>query len=59
MKILVVDDEEIKRVSLVDTLSDGGYHTTAASDGAEALGLLKNERLSSLCNNNIAFRNNK
>ena len=44
MKILVVDDEEIKRVSLVDTLSDGGYHTTAAADGAEALDLLKNER---------------
>ena len=44
MKILVVDDEEIKRVSLVDTLSDGGYHTAAASDGTEALGLLKNER---------------
>ena len=44
MKILVVDDEEIKRVSLVDTLSDGGYHTMAVSDGAEALDLLKNER---------------
>ncbi len=44
MRILVVDDEEIKRVSLVDTLSDDGYHTTAASDGAEALELLKNER---------------
>ena len=44
MKILVVDDEEIKRVSLVDTLSDEGYHTMAASDGAEALDLLKNKR---------------
>ncbi len=43
MRILVVDDEEIKRVSLVDTLSDDGYHTTAASNGDEALGLLEKE----------------
>jgi len=43
MRILVVDDEEIKRVSLVDTLSDGGYHTTASSNGYEALRLLEKE----------------
>jgi len=43
MRVLVVDDEEIKRVSLADTLSDGGYDTITASNGQEALGLLEKE----------------
>ncbi len=44
MRILVVDDEEIKRVSLVDDLVEGGYDASAASDGAEALNRLSKER---------------
>ncbi|MHC4144248.1 MAG: sigma-54-dependent transcriptional regulator, partial [Planctomycetota bacterium] len=40
MKILVVDDEEIKRVSLVDDLSSGGHEAVASAGGTEALKLL-------------------
>jgi DNA-binding NtrC family response regulator len=43
MKILVVDDEEIKRVSLVDDLVDAGFETTSASHGQEAIDLLAQE----------------
>jgi DNA-binding NtrC family response regulator len=43
MKILVVDDEEIKRVSLVDDLVNAGFETASASDGQEAIDLLAQE----------------
>jgi len=43
MRILVVDDEEIKRVSLVDDLIEAGHQVTAAGDGAEALRRLAEE----------------
>ena len=43
MKILVVDDEEIKRVSLVDDLVSAGFETSSASHGKEAIGLLDQE----------------
>ena len=43
MKILVVDDEEIKRVSLVDDLVNAGFETASASDGQEAIDLLDQE----------------
>lgn len=44
MKILVVDDEEIKRVSLVDTLVDAGYYTKSAGTGVEAMEVLNKQR---------------
>ncbi len=37
MRILVVDDEEIKRVSLVDDLAAAGHDAVAAASGEEAL----------------------
>jgi len=44
MRILVVDDEEIKRVSLVDDLLAAGHDAVGAQDGQEALMLLGGER---------------
>ncbi|MCJ7622987.1 MAG: sigma-54 dependent transcriptional regulator, partial [Anaerolineaceae bacterium] len=43
MKILVVDDEEIKRVSLADDLVSAGFETASASHGQEAIDLLDQE----------------
>lgn len=43
MKILVVDDEEIKRVSLVDDLVNTGFETASALHGQEAIDLLAQE----------------
>jgi DNA-binding NtrC family response regulator len=40
MRILVVDDEEIKRVSLVDDLAAAEHDATPAANGQEALALL-------------------
>jgi len=37
MRILVVDDEKIKRVTLADDLATQGHEVVAASDGEEAL----------------------
>ena len=44
VNILVVDDEEIVRSSLVDWLREDGYHAEAASDGFEALQKMKERR---------------
>ncbi len=44
MRILVVDDEEIKRVSLVDDLVAAEHEAIPAADGEEALALLGTER---------------
>ena len=41
VNILVVDDEEIVRSSLVDWLREDGYHAEAAENGFEALEKLK------------------
>ncbi len=41
MRILVVDDEKIKRVTLADDLATQGHDVVAASDGEEALRLLE------------------
>jgi len=53
MRILVVDDEEIKRVSLVDDLAAAKYEAVPAASGQEALALLDRERfdvvLTDLC----------
>lgn len=43
MKILVVDDEEIKRISLADDLVNAGFEMASASDGQEAIDLLAQE----------------
>ena len=43
MRILVVDDEEIKRVSLEDDLLNAGFDTASASHGEEAIDLLTQE----------------
>ncbi len=43
MRVLVVDDEEIKRVSLVDDLVSAGFGTASASHGQEAIDLLTQE----------------
>ncbi|MHC4215007.1 MAG: sigma-54-dependent transcriptional regulator [Planctomycetota bacterium] len=43
MKILVVDDEEIKRISLADDLMNVGFETASVSDGQEAINLLDQE----------------
>jgi DNA-binding NtrC family response regulator len=37
MRILIVDDEKIKRVTLADDLAAQGYEVVAAADGEEAL----------------------
>ncbi len=43
MKVLVVDDEEIKRVSLVDDLVNAGFGTASAAHGQEAIDRLTRE----------------
>ncbi len=42
MRILVVDDEKIKRVTLADDLATQGHDVVVASDGEEALEHLQN-----------------
>ncbi len=44
MKILVVEDEKIKRITLADDLSAQGHDVVAAADGQEALAVLEGER---------------
>ena len=44
MRILVVDDEEIKRVSLVDDLDAAGHDAIPAANGEEALAMLDRGR---------------
>lgn len=41
MRILVVDDEKIKRVTLVDDLATQGHEVVGVSDGEEALSCLE------------------
>ncbi|MFQ5649936.1 MAG: sigma-54-dependent transcriptional regulator [bacterium] len=43
MKILIVEDEEIQRVSLQDDLRDAGYETAAAASARAALNLMAKE----------------
>ncbi len=44
MKILLVEDEKIKRMALHDDLNDAGYETDAASNASEGLSLLQRSR---------------
>ncbi len=40
MRVLIVDDEKIKRISLADDLANAGFETVSAANGQEAIGLL-------------------
>ncbi|MBA3708301.1 MAG: HAMP domain-containing protein, partial [Planctomycetes bacterium] len=42
--LLIVEDDEVQRNSIVELVSDGGVHTVAVSSGKEALAILKDER---------------
>ena len=44
MKILVVDDEKIKRITLADDLAAQGHEVAGAADGEEAPQKLAAER---------------
>lgn len=44
MRILVVDDEKIKRVTLADDLATQGHEVITAADGTEALGRMEQGR---------------
>jgi DNA-binding NtrC family response regulator len=44
MRILVVDDEEIKRITLADDLATQGHEVVSVGDGAEALQQLQQGR---------------
>ena len=48
MRILVVDNEKIKRVTLADDLATQGYEVITAADGDEAMRQLLAARLRSL-----------
>jgi|SRR5579872_5484992 len=39
--VLVVDDQEVVRLLMCKTLESGGFHVTAASNGADALSLYR------------------
>ena len=43
-KILVVDDEEILRMLITDTLEDEGYSIIEAEDGEQALYLIEKDK---------------
>ena len=43
VRILVVDDEEIIREMLFDTLSQAGYTVKTAKDGSDAIAQIGNE----------------
>lgn len=43
MRILIVEDEEIERISLQDDLRDAGYETLAVESAIQALKVLENE----------------
>ncbi len=43
MRILVAEDEKIKRITLADDLSGQGHDVVTAADGLQALGLLDRE----------------
>lgn len=45
-KILVVEDNDFVRMQICKFLQDTGYETIEASDGKEALGLVKRENIS-------------
>lgn len=44
MKLLIIEDEKITRISLTDILKREGYDVSAAEDGEEGLALFRSER---------------
>jgi hypothetical protein len=43
-KLLVVEDDDVQRMSVVELIGNGDVHTTAVATGEEALNLLRDER---------------
>ena len=43
-KLLVVEDDDVQRMSVVELIGNSDVHTTAVATGEEALSLLKDER---------------
>ncbi|HEV7474969.1 MAG TPA: HAMP domain-containing protein [Pyrinomonadaceae bacterium] len=43
-KLLIVEDDDVQRMSVVELIGNGDVHTTAVATGEEALNLLKDER---------------
>ncbi|MFN2499586.1 MAG: HAMP domain-containing protein [Pyrinomonadaceae bacterium] len=43
-KLLVVDDDDVQRMSVVELIGNGDVKTTAVATGGEALSILKDER---------------
>ncbi len=43
-KLLVVEDDDVQRMSVVELIGNGDVHTTAVATGSEALNALKDER---------------
>ncbi|HEY3038838.1 MAG TPA: HAMP domain-containing protein [Pyrinomonadaceae bacterium] len=43
-KLLVVEDDDVQRMSVVELIGDGDVKTTAVATGEEALNILKDER---------------
>ena len=48
-KLLIVDDEDIVRESLCDWLSSIGYKVLTANCGEDALRIIKQKKVDSLC----------
>ena len=44
MKLLLIEDEKITRITLTNTLKEEGYDVTAAEDGARAFELIENNQ---------------
>ncbi len=44
MKILLVEDEKITRITLTDILTSEGYYVTPCENGTEAISILKSEK---------------
>ena len=43
-KLLIVEDDDVQRMSVVELIGNGDVHTTAVATGSEALNALKDER---------------
>ena len=48
MKILLIEDEKITRITLTDTLTEEGYQVTACATGSEGLAAFQTERYDAL-----------
>ena len=48
-KLLVVEDDDVQRMSVVELIGNGDVKTTAVATGQEALNILKDERFAGWC----------